>query len=302
MVALNRMRAATFAILALLLPAGLARAADVPSNIAPAELVRQAINNEMGSSHDRAKFMFRDLKETPKGTQTKLVVETRDATAGLLVAINGKPLDPQQKQAEEGRLQYLATHPDALAKKKKDEKQDEDNTNKILRALPDAFLYQYDGVETGKDGVGKAGDELVRLKFRPNPNYDPPSHTEQVLTGMQGSMLVDANAKRLAEIDGVLFKQVGFGWGILGHLDKGGHFLVVQGDVGENHWELTRMRLDFTGKVLLFKSLTIKSSETFTDFRPAPPNLSFAQAVEFLKKQQEVVAENHGQALNGDSR
>lgn len=269
--------------------------ADVPSNIPPAELVRKAINNEMKSSNDRAKFMFRDVKETPKGSETKLLVETKDATAGLLVAINGKPLTPEQKQAEESRLQYLATHPDALAKKKKHEKQDEENTDKILRALPDAFIYQYDGVEKGRLGVGKEGDELVRLKFHPNPNYDPPSHTEQVLTGMQGTILIDANKERLAMIDGTLFREVGFGWGILGHLDKGGHFLVVQGDVGENHWEISKMTLDLTGKILMFKSLVMKSSEVFSDFKPAPPNLTFAQAVELLKKNGSEVAENQPQ-------
>jgi len=283
------------AILAIAMTSAVAMSADVPTNIAPAELVRSAIQNEMNSSGDRAKFMFRDEKVTPKGTQTKLVVETKDATAGLLVAINGKPLTPEQKQAEEARLQYLATHPDALAKKKKNEKQDEENTNRILKALPDAFVYQYDGVETGTTGVGRPGDELVRLKFRPNPNYEPPSHTEQVLTGMQGTMLIDANKRRLAKIDGTLFKEVGFGWGILGHLDKGGHFLVVQGDVGENHWEITQMTLDLTGKILLFKSLVMKSSETFTDFKPAPADLTFVQAIELLKKNENVVAENHPQ-------
>src|SRR5437868_8462923 len=159
------------AILAITMTCVVAMSADVPTNIAPAELVRSAIQNEMKSSSDRAKFMFREEKKTPKGSQTKLVVETKDATAGLLIAIDGKPLTPEQKQAEEARLQYLANHPEALAKKKKNEKQDEENTIRILKALPDAFVYQYDGVETGTALVGKTGDELVRLKFRPNPNY-----------------------------------------------------------------------------------------------------------------------------------
>src|SRR2546423_370427 len=137
-------------LLAVVMTSGIAMSADVPSNIAPADLVRRAMKNEMNSSRDRAKFMFRDVKETPKGTQTKLLVQTNDATAGLLIAVNGKPLSPEQKQAEEGRLQYLASHPEALAKKKKNEKQDEENTNRILQAMPDAFMFQYDGVEKGK--------------------------------------------------------------------------------------------------------------------------------------------------------
>jgi len=53
------------------------------------------------------------------------------------------------------------------------------------------------------------------------------------------------------------------------------------------------MDLAFTGEGLFFKSLNIKSNETYTNFRPAPPNLTFAQAVELLKKEEAVVAQNY---------
>jgi hypothetical protein len=142
--------------------------------------------------------------------------------------------------------------------------------------------------------LGKPGDQLVRLKFRPNPKYSPPSHVEQILTGLEGYMLIDADQHRIAKIDGVLGKEVGFGWGILGHLDRGGHFLVQQADV-KGEWEMTRMSLSFTGKALFFKSINIKSDEVCTDFRPAPADLTFAQGVELLKKQADlpITAENH---------
>jgi len=52
------------------------------------------------------------------------------------------------------------------------------------------------------------------------------------------------------------------------------------------------MDLAFTGKLLLFKSLNFKSTEVYSDFHPVPADLSFAQGVELLKKQQSAVAEN----------
>jgi hypothetical protein len=259
--------------------------------VPPIELVRRTVKNESQPS-DGPRFMFYDRKQTPNGSQVRLLVETRDAMAGMLIAINGKPLSPQQRQAEEARLERLVNDPDALQRKKKQEKEDADRVNRIIRALPDAFIYEPAGSEVGQPGVGRPGDELVKLRFHPNPNYDPPSHTEQVLTGMQGYLLIDANKYRIAKIDGTLFKEVGFGWGILGHLDKGGHFTVEQGEVGENHWEVSRMSLDFTGKILMFKSLRIKSDEMYSDFRPVPSNLTFAQGVELLKQQEAMLAEN----------
>ena len=258
----------------------------------PVELVRKTVQNEIKPGNDQVKFMFLERKDSPRGSQTKLLVETRDAMAGMVIAINDRPLNPEQRQAEIARIERFIKNPDELKKKIRDEKDDADRTARIMKALPDAFLYQPDGTEVGKEGLGKPGDELVRLKFRPNPRYNPPSRVELVLTGMEGTLLIDANQHRLARIDGKLVKEVGFGWGILGHLNPGGHFQVDQSDVGQNRWEVTHMDLAFTGKVLVFKSLNIRSNEVYSDFRSVQPNLTFAQAVDLLKKEEAVVAEN----------
>jgi hypothetical protein len=265
--------------------------ADQPSET-PIELVRRTVQNEIVASNGSTKVMFMDRKETPHGSQTKLLVETGDGMAAMVVAVNDKPLTPEQHQAEEARLAGFVNNPEQLKKKQKSEKDDTERITRIVKALPDAFLYEADGTAVGNQQIGKVGDQLVRLKFRPNPKYTPPSHVEQVLTGMQGYILIDADQHRIAKIDGTLNKEVGFGWGILGHLDRGGHFLVEQADVVKGGWEITHMGLSFTGKELLFKSLNINSDEVFSNFHAAPSSLTFAQGVELLRKQGAELAEN----------
>jgi hypothetical protein len=262
------------------------------------ELARKAIANEVqAAKDDEAHFQFRSTKTNAKGgSVTKVFVETNEATAGLVVAYDGKPLTPEQRQAEEARVERFIKNPDELRKKQKQEQDAAERTMRIVRAIPDAFLFEYDGTEMGRPGIGKPGDPLVRLKFRPNPQYEPPSRVEQVLTGMQGIVLIDAVRHRLASIDGRLFQDVGFGWGILGHLDKGGHFLVQQQEIDPQHWSISRMDLEFTGKILLIKNLSIKTTEVFSGFKPVPPDLTFAQAIELLKKEEAVVAENGSSA------
>jgi hypothetical protein len=273
-----------------LVAASLTAAAEQPPALSPQELVRKTVQNETRTGSDPAKYMFLNRKETPQGSQTKLMVETRDAMAGIVVAYNDRPLNPEQRQEENARVERFLQNPDELRRKRDLEKQTADRITRIVKALPDAFLYEYDGSEASIPSVGKPGSELLRLKFRPNPRYDPPSRVEQVLTGMQGYILIDPNQHRIAKIDGVLGQDVVFGWGILGHLDRGGHFLVEQGDVNNGDWEITRMALAFTGKILFFKSLNIKSTETFSDFRSVATNLTFAQGLELLKKQEATLA------------
>jgi hypothetical protein len=268
---------------------------SVQNSLSPLNLVRATVANEVAAANeDSSKHMFRDRKKTPQGSQTRIYVETREAMAGMTIAYNDKPLTTQQLQNEEGRLAGLVGNSEQLKRKQHEQKEEADRTLRIVKAMPDAFLFAYDGTEIGTTGIGGAGTRLVRLKFSPNPAYRPPSHVEDVLVGMTGVLLIDPVSRRIAEIDGTLFKEVSFGWGILGHLDKGGHFLVIQADVGEGCWEVSRMSLMFTGKILLFKSLAIKSDEVFSNFRRVPADTTFAQGVELLKAERVKLAQGGG--------
>ncbi len=271
----------------------IASAASGPSpEPTPLELVRAAVTNEVAASNDNSdKHMFHSRKQTPQGSVTRLYVETRDAMAGMTIAYNDKPLSPEQLTGEERRLAGLVENPDQLRRKHSQEQESADRTMRIVKALPDAFLFDYDKDVQGAADLGANGARLIQLKFRPNPAYRSPSHVEEVLDGMSGVVLIDPAARRIARIDGTLFKEVSFGWGILGHLDQGGHFLVEQRDVGGGAWEISRMSLSFTGKVLLFKSISIKSDEVFSDFQRVPGGTTFAQGVKMLQNEQAKLAQ-----------
>jgi len=294
--------AVRMAVLILLFSAaGLASQSSAPLQSAPEEFVRKAVKNEIDASSGAMHFMFRGTKTTPKGSTTKLYVETSEGTAGMAVAYDGKRLTEEQRRDEESRLEQLSRNPEEMRKRRKQQREDDERTLRIMRALPDAFLYEYAGEVMGSAGIGHVGDPLVKLKFRPNPNYRPPSRVENVLTGMQGELLLDAVHYRIASIDGALFKEVGFGWGILGHLDRGGHFVVHQEAVEDDSWEISSMNLKFTGKILLVKSLFIDSTEVFSDFKRVSSDLTFAQAVEMLKKE-ETGAKEGSLATSGGRR
>jgi hypothetical protein len=264
--------------------------------ISPEELIRRAVTNEVKWPDADKKYMFQNYRKNPTATQTAIYAQTRDAMAGIIIAINDKPLDETQRKGEMWRVKRFIDDPDELKKKQKQEKENAERVGRIIRALPDAFIYELDGTEMGRIGLGRSGEELKRLRFRPNPKYDPPSRVEQILTGMEGFILIDAKLNRIARIDGRLQKDVSFGWGILGHLDHGGHFLVEQGDVGDKHWQITLIDMAVTGKIFLFKNINVQSKETYSDFHPIASDLTFAQGVDLLKEYeaQWLLSQNKG--------
>ncbi len=267
-------------------------AAGQAASVSSYRVMRKAVQNEIKSADDDAHFLFRSVKTTPQGSTTRLYVETKEATAGLVIAYNGKPLTAEQRQAEEARVERFLKNPEEMRKKREEERNNAERTRRIIRAMPDAFVFDYAGGEAGTKDIGRPGAQLVKLNFRPNPHYHPPSHVEEVLIGMQGWVLIDAVHDRIASIDGTLSREVGFGWGILGHLDSGGRFAVQQQEVDGNSWEISAMTLKFTGRILLVKALNISSTEVFSGFRRVPADLTFAQALELLKKEESTVAEN----------
>ena len=259
-------------------------AATLP-NMPAQELVRRAIKNEEKASTEQIRYMCKLRTETPKGSKTQELVETKDGVVGRLIAVNDQPPSADQRKQDDEKLENLVHDPQARAKKQKQQKDDEARVTRMVGSLPDAFLYEYDGIASTPHG------DVIRLKFKPNPNWTPPDRERQVFQGMSGIMLIDAHQERLVKMEATLFRDVNFGWGIFGHLDKGGQFIVEQSQIGPDRWETTDMRLHFTGKILLFKSLNIEEHETSSNYRPVPYDLTFAQGVDLLKKQDGMLAE-----------
>src|SRR5437588_3028309 len=231
-----------------------AQALHLPTN--PQVLVQEVMRNELKAVDPGQHFQFRGRRQTPKGSQTKDYVETNDGIVARLIAINDSALSAEQRQKEDERLKKLLTDPSMQAKRRKQQQEDEDRVKKMLSAMPDAFNYRYSGVEQSNEGPS------VRLAFSPNPNFSPPNRETEIYRGMDGTMLINVNERRLVEISGTLFQEVNFGWGIFGRLDRGGRFIVKQSKIGPNRWETTQMNLRFTGKILLFKNLNINEQET----------------------------------------
>jgi len=281
----RRTLAATF----ILLLAGAAGHAQQKPDVDPLELVRRASRNEIKASDVEYYAMFKDATQYKDHSTTKEIIRTKDGGLTTTLLINGRPLTAEERKKDNEKLEKFANDLASRRKRRESNKEDDKRSELMLSSLPDAFLYTYVGTDHGP-----SGEDLVHLKFKPNPSFNPPNHETAVYQGMEGDMIIDRKAMRIAKIDGTLFKDVDFGWGILGRLYKGGKFLIVQRDVGGGHWEEVQEALQFNGKILLVKSMTIWSTEAMTDFRPVPADLTTAQALDLLHKSDDVVAENGG--------
>jgi hypothetical protein len=238
-------------------------------------LARAVFHNEIeAQSHDQTLWSYRELEEDHGTTELFAVCQTNDGEINRLLAVNGHPLDPKQRAADDQRIQRMLDHPGEIRRARKKQEEDSRQTQSLMRMFPEAFRFQYDGTQ----------GNLIRLKFTPNLNFHPTGRPAQVFQHMEGSLLLDRRQMRLAEIRGQLTSEVQFFGGLLGHLDKGGTFFVKQADLGSGHWELTAMNIQINGKALFFKTITVCQRDTYADYRQVPDHLTLQQAFSLLQE------------------
>ncbi|MGA7925519.1 MAG: hypothetical protein WCA20_05940 [Candidatus Sulfotelmatobacter sp.] len=245
------------------------------------DLAARVITNELNFQDDHTNWMYRLEKEQYGKKLIEEIVETKEGSLSRLVSINDRPLTAKQQLEEDQRVRMLITSRSAQQKLGRALDAETLQGRRLFKMLPDAFVFSY----AGGDG------NLVKLSFRPNPSFHPPSMEARVFHDMEGEMWVDCKQERLAGFDGHLTQTVKFGFGLLGHLDKGGHFEVRQAEVVFGHWDMTALSLEMTGKALLFATIGVQKRENHRDFHRVADDLTLTEAAEMLNKQL-VVADN----------
>jgi hypothetical protein len=211
-------------------------------------------------------------KREGKQAVTEEQVDTKDGRFYRLLAIDGTPLDPDQRQQDSARMDRLLHDPSQQLKLKQGYDEDEQNLEKLMALMPDAFLYDYDGVE----------GNLVRLRFRPNSNYNPPTYEARLAHSMAGTILIDPQQKRLAKLSGRLINRVEFGYGLFGHIDNGGTIEIGRSEVGPSQWKTALINIQLSGRLVFFKTINKQQYETRSDFRPVSGDLSLLEASQLL--------------------
>lgn len=247
----------------------------------PAErLVQEVVQTEIRAQEaDHTHWIYNLRKKAEGKDQTWEVVETKEGALERLVSSGGHELSPQEQEKENSRTRGLVNNAEELKKKQHEREEDGRQAREMLKLLPGAFLYTYDSRQSKLS-------KLTRLNFKPNPAYHPATREATVFHDMEGFLLVDGKQKRLAQIDGTLTEEVKFGGGLLGHLQKGGHFSVKQANVGEGHWEVVSMAVHMMGKALMFKTISVEEEKHLDNFRRAPDDLTLASATELMEKGQ----------------
>ncbi len=237
------------------------------------ELVSSVVQNELTAQKSDKFWMYRDRKTKKGKVEVQRVLETPQCHMTWPLLVDGKAPSPEANAHAQKELEQLVADPQARAKNRKQIDEDSSKANSLMKLLPDAFLLTSEGRQK----------HLLQIRFRPNPNYNPKSNEAKVFHSMAGTLLIDAKEKRLVKMTGKLVNDVEFGFGILGKLQKGGTFTVVQKEVTPGDWELVTLDVHISGQALFFHQIGDQQHEVMTSFKPVSGNLDLKKAASLVQ-------------------
>jgi hypothetical protein len=240
-----------------------------PQSTDAQQLAREVIQNEVqAEANNHNLWNYRMLTRSNGKELLFECRDTKDGTIQRLVAVNGHPLNPRERQVEDSRIQKLIRSQEALREAQKKENADAQQEGNFLKLFPEVFLYQEEDRH----------DDLTKLRFISNPRYHPGGNMARVLHSLQGTMVVDVRQKRLVSINGRLTTDVKFWGGLIGYLNSGGTFSVSMQNVAPGDWELKSLNVDMRGKALLFKTIGVQQHKAYSNYTHVSTNTDSAQA------------------------
>jgi len=207
------------------------------------------------------------------------VVESKDGTVARLLMRDGRPLTPEEDQAERDRLTGLLDHPTEFQRHVRKEASSKEQAIAMIKLMPEAMVYSYAADQTPAACSSAA---QVVLDYAPDPKFHAPTTESEALSGLRGRIWIDRNAKTIVRMTGEIFQPVNFGWGILAHVYPGGTVDLEQADALEGRWNMTSFHEHVTVKALLVKTINVNSEVRSFDFRQVPGEMGYREAVKLL--------------------
>jgi hypothetical protein len=240
-------------------------------------LVEKMAANEVTARQQRLHFFYVSQERSVRTgghLWKENVIETNDGPLHRLIAIDNRPLTPNEAAAEQRRIDHLIAHPSEFRRLNQAHKDDEDRATQLLQLLSSAFVMTPAGEANG----------CLRFNFQTKPDFRPASYQERVVHEMAGTVSVKTPDNRLCSIEATIVRPVDFGFGILGHIDQGGHFSLTRKQVDAKNWKSDRISVHVNGRILMLKTLAQDQDAVRSDIRVVPQNLTLAQAAQIIRQ------------------
>lgn len=230
------------------------------------EIIEKSVQANQADFKAAPNFNHKETDKTPTGSKTYQVTMIEGTPYKRLIAVNGKPLPPDQEKQEIQKQQQVAAQRRAespeqrqqrIAKWQKDRARD----NNMMQQLTKAFEFKLIG-----DGQ-LHGFHVWRLRATPRPGYNPPNMDAQVLVGMQGELWIDQDTYQWVRVTAEVIRPVSIE-GFLAQVEPGTRFELEKLPVQGGTWQPSHFSMRSHAKVLFLFGHNSSEDDTYFDYTP----------------------------------
>ena len=232
----------------------------------PAALVRQAVQAELTASrNDHSRWLYYEVDRRPEGATSQWVADTGNGSLHRVLTDHGQPTSTSTQRS---LMERFIHDPGAQAKQRKAGQHDDQQSEEMLKVLPEAFQWSITGRRNGS----------TFLHFRPNPGFKAPSWETRAFAAMEGDLQLHDDGHRIVSLKGKLIHSVKFCGGLCGELSSGGTFDVERRETGGGVWQITETHVHIHGTALFFKNISQEEDDVKTRFHQLPQGITLADA------------------------
>lgn len=210
-------------------------------------------------------YNHKERDRTSAGSKTYQVTMIEGTPYQRLMAVNGKPLSPEQNEQERKKQEQVAAQRRSessqqrqarIAKYEKNRRRDHAMMEQLTRAFDFKLI-----------GQGKVrGFTVYILKATPKPGYQPPNMETQVLPGMQGELWIDTKTYQWVKVTARVIHPVSIE-GFLAQVEPGTQFELEKSPVDDNVWLVSHFSVKSQAKVLYLFNHDSSEDDTYFDYQ-----------------------------------
>lgn len=193
-----------------------------------------------------------------------------------LVAVNDKPLTPEQEAREQEKLEGAMARRQQESERERTERiaryeRDRKRDHLLMDQLPKAFNFTLVG-EQRLDG-----HDVYVLRATPRPGYQPPSVEAKVLTGMEGTLWIDKATFQWVKVEAQVIHPVSIA-GFLARVEPGTQFDLEKMPIEGQIWLPKHFGMKSRARVFLFFPRKSEADESYFDYHRSAPSCGPGQS------------------------
>ncbi|MFB3917168.1 MAG: hypothetical protein ACE14M_10590 [Terriglobales bacterium] len=237
--------------------------------LGPKEIIERSVEANEKDWDAAPEYDYFDREQDGEKSKTYKVMMLYGSRYSRLVAINDKPLSPEDEAKEQQRFETAVAQrqretPDERRKRIAAYQKERERDHVLMGELTKALNFTL----VGKEMLG--AHEVYVLKGTPRRGYNPPNNQAKALTGMQGTLFVETNTFHWVKAEGEVVRPI---WieGFFARIQPGTRFLLEQMPVGDGVWMPSRFSMHAKAKVFFLFSHTEWEDDTYFGYHKPKP-------------------------------